>query len=40
MAAAVEEEVLRFDIPVGDTHRVEVLNPVKDLLERALDLAR
>ena len=39
MPTAVQKQILRLDISMGHTHRVEILDTLENLLETAFDLA-
>lgn len=39
MTTTVEQQILGLDIPMSHTHRVQVFDPLEDLLETAFDLA-
>lgn len=40
MATSIEKQVFRFNVSVGDTLLVEILNTVENLLEATFDFAR
>jgi hypothetical protein len=40
MALGIEEQILRFQVPMSDTLTVKIRNALEHLLEAALDLSR